>query len=202
MKINLNQTKIPNNLKLQQIISDDDFLNLSMDYLSDGYELTQLEQDIYFKNNVFIDKVFLNHKTCINDWFKIESDRIFCDHSAILYRYSLENYFPQILKLKNEKKELIRFFDIKAKYGLDFYFQFLGDDNCCDIIHIENDYFYVDELLEDKLKIEKFILSTDWEDVGFKIYQKRLEWQGLLKNDQFDWKARYFGFPRAFMRKK
>jgi len=202
MKIQLNQIKIPNKLELSQSVSDDDFLNLSLSYLSDGYELTELEQNVYSINSVFVDKVFLNHKSAIQDWFSIESKNIFCDHAAILYRYSFENYFPQILKLKSQKKELLRFFDIKSKYGLDFYFQFLGEKDCCDIIHIENDYFNFDELLEDKQKIEEFLLSTDWEDVGLKIFEKKSEWCNLLKNDQFDWKARYFGFPRAFMRKK
>lgn len=202
MKIKLNQTKIPNKLELSQLVPDNDFLNLSVSYLTDGYELTELEQSVYSKNNVFIDKVFLNHKTAIQYWFDIESDNIFCHHSALLYRYSFENYLPQILKLKSQRKELLRFLDLKSKYGIDFYLQFIGENSYCDIIHIENDYFDFDELLNDKQKIEEFLLSTDWENVGLKIFEKKSEWCNLLKDDQFNWKANYFGFPKAFMRKK
>lgn len=202
MKIQFHQNNITSSLLLSQKIDDNDFLNLSVDYIDDGYELTVLEKNIYQKNNINIDEKFLNHITCCQEWFSIQSDVIFCDHASILFRYSLENYYDQIQKLKSQKRELIRLYDIKPKYGLDFYFQFLGEDKCFDIIHIENDYFNKDQLLENKEKIESFIVSKDWEDIGFKIYLKKKEWENLPKDDQYDWKARYLGFPRAFSTKK
>jgi hypothetical protein len=203
MKIKINNNIIiPSELELKEHIEDFDFLNFSVNYVDDGYELTELEKNIYQKNNVFVDQSFLNHITCCKEWFTIESDNVYCDHASILFRYSLKNYFNQIQKLKNVKKELIRFYDIKTKYGLDFYFQYLGDDFCFDIIHIENDYLNKQELMENKQKIEDFVLKIDWEDVGTQILNKRDQWENLPKDDQYDWKARYFGFPRAFFTKK
>lgn len=202
MKISINQINIPNKLEFNSKIEDNIFLDLSLKYLSDGYELTELEKYVYQKHNLFIDEEFLNHVTCCENWFTLESSKVHCDHSSILYRYSLQKYFNQIDKLKNQKKELVRFYDIKSKYGLDFYFQYLGDTDCCDIIHIENDYFTYDEFIEAKQKIQEFILKTDWEDLGLNILNKKNEWAHLYKNDQFDWKARYFDFPKAFLRKK
>lgn len=202
MKISINQINIPDKLEFYTEIEDDAFLNLSFKYLSDGYELTELEKYIYKKHDLFVDEEFLDHVTCCNNWFTVESEKVNCDHSSILYRYSLENYYDQINKLKNQKRELVRFFDVKSKYGIDFNFQYLGDNYCCDIIHIENDYFTYEELVDAKEKIQEFILKTDWEDLGINILNKRNEWGHLYKNDQYDWKARYFDFPKAFLKKK
>lgn len=202
MKINFFNFEIPNELILKKEIDDNIFLKHSVNYLDDGYELTELEEIVYKKNNLHIDKNFLNHITCCQKWFEIESENIFCDHAAILYRYSFEDYYHQIDKLRKEKKELVRFYDIKKKYGLDFYLQFLGEKKCFDIIHIENDYFNKTELLENKNKIEEFIKTTDWEHASLKILERKSEWESLAKDDQHDWKARYLGFSRAFLTKK
>ena len=202
MKIKINQIKIPDKLELSSKINDDVFLNSSINYVDDGYELTQLEREIYQLNNIIINDQVLNHYSCTQHWFSIESDKIFCDHSCIMLRYSLEDYKDQILKLRKKRKELIKFFDIKSKYGLDFYFQFLDENNCFDIIHIENDYIDKDELIENKELIENFIPTIDWEDVGLEILKRKYQWENLPKDDQHDWKARYFGFPRAFHTKK
>jgi hypothetical protein len=202
MNITLKEVNIPNKLEFYTEIEDDAFLNLSFKYLTDAYELTDLEKHVYQKNNLFIDEEFLDHVTCCDNWFKLESDNINCHHASILYKYSFEKYFNQINKLKKEKKELVRFFEIKSKYGLDFYLQYIDENICCDIIHIENDYFTYDELIEAKKEIQNFILKTDWEDLGINIVNKKNEWEYLYKNDQLDWKARYFDFPKAFLRKK
>ena len=88
MNIKINEIKLPTKLELKTPIIDNDFLNLSIDYLDDGYELTDLEEYVYLKNNITVDKNFLKHSTSIDHWFIIQSDHIYCDHSAILYRYS------------------------------------------------------------------------------------------------------------------
>lgn len=202
MKIQIKKTKIPNKLELNSKIEDDVFLNLSLNYIDDGYELTPLERKIYELNNIIINDKVLNHVSSTQEWFSIDANNIFCDHSCIMLRFSLENYKDQILRLRSQRKELIKFFDIKSKYGLDFYFQFLDQNNCFDIIHIENDYLTKEQLIENKEKIEDFIQKIDWENVGLEILKKRDQWEHLPKDDQHDWKARYFGFPRAFHTKK
>jgi len=134
MKIQINSVQIPDTLQLHSKINDDVFLKWSVNYVDDSYELTQLEREIYKLNNVIVNDEVLNHYSCTQDWFHVESDLIFCDHSCIMLRYSLEDYKDQILKLRDQRKELIKFFDIKSKYGLDFYFQFLDQNNCFDSI--------------------------------------------------------------------
>ena len=59
-----------------------------------------------------------------------------------------------------------------------------------------------DELVEYKVRAEEIILGTDWMEAGLAVKTKRDEWSGLSSDDQSDWKARYFGWYRAFDNRK
>ena len=49
---------------------------------------------------------------------------------------------------------------------------------------------------------EELIESTDWESGAKDVIKKIDEWYNLSSDDQSDWKAKYFGWHRAFDNKK
>mgnify|MGYP000306622212 CR=1 FL=1 len=53
-----------------------------------------------------------------------------------------------------------------------------------------------------KEKAENIIFNTDWYDAAKEVLRKKDEWLELSSDDQSDWKARFFGWHRAFDNKK
>ena len=56
--------------------------------------------------------------------------------------------------------------------------------------------------MDTKAKAEELIEKTDWESGAKDVIKRIDEWYNLSSDDQSDWKAKYFGWHRAFDNKK
>lgn len=179
----------------------------SADYFDkDGFELTQIERDFYWANGYPIHNSILNH-SCFNvDWMNLTSDApkgFMLDHCIILHRCDFtEAAREQLIKFKPEVPKLSYMLQCKRKWGLDLALDYFDGEEVYELIHIEQDFFSSEECTAYKENIEKFVLAMDWEDAAKRMVSKRDEWSSLIGFAQNDWKARFFGFPKAELTQK
>lgn len=188
-------------------IDDRLLLNTSMAFFDkDGYELNMLEQLYYQANDVDISEKHLYHTANHVKWIE-QSVRVnrgpVLDHSLINTRWAYDGEArEQIQRLSKFNGLLNKLLSIKPKYGLDFSLDWVDNDICFELFHIELDRFDRDEVIEHKMKAEEIILNTDWVDAGQQLKKIKDQWEGLSSDDQSDFKARYFGWHRAFDNRK
>lgn len=174
----------------------------SADYFDkDGFELTKLEQGYYWVNGYPLDHHTLNH-VCFDDrWMWLRSDApkgFIVDHCILLHRCDFtESAREQLHSFKREIPKISYLLQCKQKWGLDLALDYFDGDNMYEIIHIEQDFHTSEECTAYKENIEKFVLATDWEDAAKRLITKKDEWSSLVGFAQNDWKARFFGFPKA-----
>ena len=81
------------------------------------------------------------------------------DHSLINTRWAYGGGARDQIKEHSEDNPLlIKLLDIKPKWGLDFSLDWVDNDTCFELFHIELDRFDRDELVEYKEKAEEIIL--------------------------------------------
>ena len=189
-------------------IDDVSLVKTPMDFFDkDGYELNKVEQLYYAANDIDISEKHLHH-TANHLWWITQSDvpetgpRL--DHSLINTRWAYGGEARNQIKQHAEIRDplLNKLLQIKPKWGLDFSLDWVDNEICFELFHIELDRFDRDELIEYKEKAEEIILGTDWMEAGLTIKAKRDQWSSLSSDDQSDWKARYFGWHRAFDNRK
>jgi len=190
-----------------QPIDDQQVIDTPMDYFDkDGYELNKLEQLYYAHNDVDISEKHLYHTANHVWWFKQTEEPKYgprLDHSLINTRWAYGGWArTQIEKHSKDNPLLNKLLDMKPKWGLDFSLDWVDNEICFELFHIELDRFDRDELVEYKERAEEIILGTDWVDAGEAVKAKRDQWQNLSSDDQSDWKAQYFGWHRAFDNRK
>jgi len=186
---------------------DDRLMYDSMQFFDkDGYELNKIEQHFYAANNVDISEKHLYHTANHLTWFKQTQDikhGPILDHSLINTRWAYGGEARSQIRHHTEHNSLLnKLLTIKPKWGLDFSLDWVDNEVCFELFHIELDRFDRDEVIEYKEKAEAIVLNTDWIDAGQLVKEKRDEWQNLSSDDQSDWKARYFGWHRAFDNRK
>ena len=165
----------------------------------DGFELTELECEYYMCNNFALDNVILNHHSHQQEWFTIEKNNsLFLDHSAILHRCDFaESAREQLIQFQPQLPKLTYLLQCKKKWGLDFCLDYFDQKEMYEVIHIETDFSTLEECTAYKENIEKFVLAIDWKDAAKRLIAKKDEWSSLIGFAQNDWKARFFGFPKA-----
>ena len=174
----------------------------SADYFDkDGFELTQIEQDYYCTNGYPLDRETLNHCCFDTKWLWLNSDApkgFIVDHCILLHRCDFNGAArEQLLSFKQERPKLSYLLNCKQKWGLDLALDYFDGENMYEVIHIEQDFHTSEECTAYKENIEKFVFATDWEDAAKRLIQKKDEWSSLIGFAQNDWKARFFGFPKA-----
>ena len=172
----------------------------SIDYFDkDGFELTELEREYYFVNGYKLDNT-LNHRCYQQPWFSLDkdTDNFYLDHCTILHRCDYtEDAYRQLLLFQPKLPKLTYLIQCKQKWGVDFCLDYFTGEEMYEVIHIESDFFTLEECTAYKENIEKFVLATDWKDAAKRLIAKKDHWSSLIGFAQNDWKARFFGFPKA-----
>jgi hypothetical protein len=174
----------------------------SADYFDkDGFELTQLERDYYQASNYPLDNDTLNHCCFDEPWLvlsKTAPQGFLVDHCILLHRCDFTGAArEQLLRHKHMRPKLSYLLNCKQKWGLDLALDYFDGENMYEVLHIEQDFHTSEECTAYKENIEKFVLATDWEDAAKRLIVKKDEWSSLIGFAQNDWKARFFGFPKA-----
>ena len=182
-------------------INDASFTEDSIKYYDkDGFELCQLERAFY-RIHGYPFHQHLNHDGVWQEsWFIREplTHGLIVDHSMILHRCDFTaSAREQLERHRTQLPRLDFMLRARRKWGLDMALDWADEDGAVEIIHIEMDSYDYNEVVEDKQRIEEFVLNTDWEDAAHKIRAARDQWGSLTGFAQNDWKARYFGFAKA-----
>lgn len=179
----------------------------SMRYFDkDGYELNGTEQIYYTYNNIDIHENHLYHTANHVSWFRdSEQSDTGCvlDHSTIVTRWEYRDAaYDQILNIAQNRPEFNKLLAIKKKWGIDFSLDYVYWGGAVEVFHIEADYTDYALAVDEKARAEELILNIDWEHGAKKIQEHKYDWFDLNSDDQADWKARYFGWHRAFDNRK
>ena len=177
------------------------------DFDKDGYEVdTPIEKLHYEENNVWILEGIQFHSSTGQHWYideEFSEEGLILDHTQLLTRWAYAGAArEQIEYVAKSRPVLNKLLAIKPKWGIDFSLDYVTHDTCMEVFHIEKDATTYEEALELKSKAEQIIDNTDWESAIQDILKRKDEWYHLCSDDQSDWKARYFGWHRAFDSKK
>lgn len=177
------------------------------DFDKDGYEIdTPLELEHYVLNNVDVHHKIQFHHSTGKPWY-IDKENLeqglVLDHTQLLTRWAYAGEARQRIEaIAKDRPVLNKLLAIKPKWGIDFSLDYISHEVCMEVFHIEKDATTYEEALELKDKAEQIIDNTDWESAIQDILKRKDEWYHLCSDDQSDWKARYFGWHRAFDSKK
>lgn len=184
-----------------------DILSCSMDFFDkDGYELNQVEELIYRYNDINLSERHLYHTANHITWFyDTENSREGCtlDHSMIVTRYE---YAPspkrQIRFMSKANPLLNKLLSVRMKWGIDVSIDYVHEEGCYELFHIEQDFTNVNDANETKQRAEEIVLSMDWDQAAADIIRYKYKWKDLNSDDQADWKAKFLGWHRAFDNQK
>ena len=176
------------------------------DFDKDGYEIsTPIEKLHYQMNGALIGDVQY-HDACCQIWYRDGDNSesgLILDHTQILHRWAYAGEAREAIeraaRIRPVLNKLLR---IKPKWGIDFSIDYVTHEHCFEVFHIEQDALSYTEAQDLKGRAEELIDGADWEGGIEEILNRKSEWENLCSDDQSDWKARFWGWERAFNSKK
>lgn len=192
------QTEFVRYLEISKPIDDSLFTEENVRYFdNDGFQLSLLEQEYYKTNKVKV----LNTLNRAGDrpiWMNCEHDTFYLDHSMTPQRWCYISEAKEQLERHLKKfPSLIKYINLKPKWGLDFALEYYDEQDALEVLHIEFDFRNYYQALAMKEKLENKICSTDWADFKCKLINNKSQWENLQGLDQNDWKAQFWGLPKA-----
>lgn len=177
------------------------------DFDKDGYEVpTPLEYLHYEAQGVVLNREIQYHIAPVQPWYidQTESEEgLVLDHCMLLTRWAFSGAArEQIKEVAKTRPILNKLLVIRPKWGIDFSLDWIDHRGCIEVIHIEQDFYTIEEAKAAKTKLERIIENTDWHQGARELLSRKNEWQYLSSDDQSDYKAKYFGWHRAFDNKK
>ena len=189
---------------LRQPIENDALLSLPFKHFDkDGYEVpTTLERMYYEQGGITLNHEIQYHVAPVQEWYKDQEDSeqgLVLDHCMLLTRYAIGgNARKQLHQAAKERPILNKLLRIKPKWGLDFSLDYITQDVCMEVIHIEQDFDNIYQANKAKNYMENIIETTDWLQGAKDLLKIKDKWQHLSSDDQSDYKAKHFGIQRAF----
>lgn len=177
------------------------------DFDKDGYEiLAPLEKMHYDSLNVVLNDKIQYTRSPASYWFIDEEKSekgLVLDHSMIMERWAFAGEARERLeKVAEHRPILYKLLGIQPKWGIDFSLDYVSQDICMEVIHVEQDFLHLDEAETAKQKLENIVEKTDWEAGVHELIKRKSEWINLSSDDHSDYKAQFFGIHRAFDNKK
>lgn len=169
----------------------------------DGYEVPALlERAFYEASNVPLNCEIQYHIAPVQEWYTDIEDAecgLVLDHSMLLTRWAIAgDARKQLESIVNQRPIVNKLLGILPKWGIDFSLDWIDNSGCMEVIHIEQDFKCVNTATEAKLALEEIVDNTDWEFGAKQLKKQRSAWENLSSDDHSDYKARYFGWHRAF----
>lgn len=173
------------------------------DFDKDGYEIpTPLERLYYEAQGVNLNKEIQYHIAPVEPWYIDTEDSeqgLVLDHSMLLTRWEFAGEArEQLLRHLKDRPILNKLLGIKHKWGLDFSLDWVDENGCTEVIHIEQDFRDYNLACETKQQVEQLIETTDWIDGVRQLFEHKQFWKDLNSDDHSHWKARFFGWHKAF----
>ena len=173
----------------------------------EGYELNAIEKAFHEVNDIPIKvedrqtrrvpdnalKVQLQH------WYTQIEDHpnLYIDHAHILHRLGYKGKAKEQLAEKAKQyPHLWRMVHMKPKYGADFAIDWVDESQAIEIFHFEIDCRDYDEFNNNLYRLEKFIESINWFEMGKKLIDRKSEWMHLNEYEQAVYKANFFKFNK------
>jgi hypothetical protein len=177
------------------------------DFDKDGYEiLTPLEKLHYEKNKAELNEEIQFHTAPVKYWYIDEEEAekgLVLDHCMLLTRFAFAGEArAQLEEVALERPILYKLLGIKPKWGIDFSLDYISQEICMEVIHIEQDFDNLEEAVAAKQKLENIIETTDWQAGAEELIERKSEWIDLSSDDHSDYKAQFFGWHRAFDNRK
>lgn len=177
------------------------------DFDKDGYEiLTPLEKLHYEANQTVLNEQIQFHTAPVKYWYIDKEDAekgLVLDHCMLLTRFAFAGAArSQLEEIAQQRPILYKLLGIKPKWGIDFSLDYISQEICMEVIHIEQDFDNLDNALEAKLRLENIIENTDWQAGAEELIKRKSEWINLSSDDHSDYKAQFFGWHRAFDNRK
>jgi hypothetical protein len=169
---------------------------------TNGYDLTELEQDYAEVNTP---AAYHRYKKALKyTWFKtseilVEGAHI--NHALLFERKAYSGAaLAQLEDWSNKIPLLHKLTKVRSKWGIDLAIDYVDrGGNVFEVFHYEWDDFHYDNVLSAKEKIENLALNTDWNDAAKSLLKRREEWSSLPFFEQSAWKCKYYGIePEKF----
>lgn len=178
-----------------------DYKAVSM-FDQNGYNLTPLEK-LYAEVNGKPQIRRTSETVLRTDWMEIYPARsgAHLNHCDLFERKGYAGEAREELFSYTQTNPLLwKLIKLRPKWGIDFSVDYVDKEGkVFEVLHYEWDHFDYDAVMEKKELIEKLALSTDWNDVALKIWNKRDEWANLDFFAQSKWKTDYFNLePEKF----
>lgn len=181
---------------------------MPLDYFDkDGYEVpNKLERIYYDLEGITLNNKIQYHIAPVKQWYidnnKTEQGFIL-DHAMILYRYGFaQGAREQLERVAAKRPILQKLLNIKPKWGIDFSLDYVDRNGVLEVIHIEQDFYNVNDAINAKKKLERIVEVTEWTTAVTNLRLMKDKWMHLSSDDQSDYKAQFFGWHRAFDNRK
>jgi hypothetical protein len=185
-------------LEIKNPIDESFFTEENIRYFdNDGFQLSILEQEYYKNNNIALTDT-LNRMGDRPQWMDCSHEHFCLDHSMTPQRWCYTGAAKeQLRKHLSTFPSLLKYINLRPKWGLDFALEYYNGEQALEVLHIELDFrnYYI--AIATKAFLENKINNTNWDDFKNSLLRRKSEWDHLEGMDQNDWKARFWGLDKA-----
>ena len=164
-----------------------------------GYDLCPLEQE-YAKKNMGEADFVRYRRSIAKPWFETHtSSGPHINHSYLFERKGYHGYALEQLGHWAEGNHLIhKMTQLKPKWGIDISLDYVDHSryNTMELFHYEWDDNNLDNVLENKLKIENLLSSVDWQEFANYKLKNKHQWIELDFVGQSKWTTEQLDLPK------